>query len=244
MTLLAGASTGIGSLIAFFSKKSGPRFISLSLGFSAGVMIYVSMGEILLKGRSYLSSAYGGKAGYFIMLAAFFAGMAILYLLNRVLPEERASEDGSMVKAGLFTALAIAVHNLPEGMATFVSSLGDPALALPVVFAIAVHNIPEGISVSVPLACGGLGRKKAFLISFASGLTEPLGALLGYLILFPFMSDGVYGILFSAVAGIMTYISFDELIPTAEKAGGHGITMLGLTCGMAVMAVSLGLFIN
>ncbi len=244
MTLIAGASTGIGSLIAFFSKKTGPRFMALCMGFSAGVMIYVSMGEILLKGKRYLMSAYGERTGYFVTIISFFAGMALLEILNKVIPESSVQEKGGMVKAGLFTALAIAIHNLPEGMATFISSLGDPALALPVVFAIAIHNIPEGISVSVPLVCGGMGRKRAFLVSFVSGLTEPLGAMLGYLILFPFMNDDIYGILFSAVAGIMVYISFDELIPTAEKSGYHGITMVGLVGGMITMAVSLGLFIN
>ncbi len=243
MTLLAGLSTGIGSLTALFSGRRGPRFLCLCMGFSAGVMIYVSLGEILLKGRSYLAAALGERAGYFVMLAAFFGGMGLLALLNKILPESGEGEGGDMKKAGLVTALAIALHNLPEGMATFMAALSDPSIALPVVVAIAVHNIPEGISVALPLAYGGMGKKKAFLLSLASGLTEPLGAVVGYLLLTPFMNDGVYGAVFSAVAGIMTYISLDELLPAAEREGSHGLALAGVVVGMAVMGVSVGLFL-
>ncbi len=244
MTLLAGLSTGIGSLTALFSGRRGPRFLCLCMGFSAGVMIYVSLGEILLKGRSYLTSALGERAGYFVMLAAFFGGMGLLALLNKILPESGESgAGGDMKKAGLVTALAIALHNLPEGMATFMAALSDPSIALPVVVAIAVHNIPEGISVALPLAYGGMGKRKAFLLSLASGLTEPLGAVVGYLLLTPFMSDGVYGAVFSAVAGIMTYISLDELLPAAEREGSHGLALVGVVSGMGIMGVSVGLFL-
>ena len=243
MTLLAGLSTGIGSLTALFSGKRGPRFLCLCMGFSAGVMIYVSLGEILLKGRNYLTLALGERTGYFLMLAAFFGGMGLLWLLNKALPENVNTSGGDMKRAGLVTALAIALHNLPEGMATFMATLSDPSIALPVVVAIAVHNIPEGISVALPLAYGGMGKKKAVLLSLGSGLTEPLGAVVGYLLLSPFMSDGVYGAVFSAVAGIMTYISLDELLPAAEREGSHGLALVGVVSGMAVMGVSVGLFL-
>ena len=144
---------------------------------------------------------------------------------------------------GLFTALAIALHNFPEGLATFVSALDDPALALPIVFAIAIHNIPEGISVSIPIYHATGSKKKAFLYSFISGLAEPIGALVGWLILMPFMNDTVFGIIFASVAGIMVFISFDELLPAAREYGEHHLSIYGLISGMMLMAVSLLLFI-
>jgi ZIP family zinc transporter len=147
------------------------------------------------------------------------------------------------MRTGLFTALAIAVHNFPEGLATFVSALQAPSMAVPIVVAIAIHNIPEGIAVSVPIFHATGSRKKAFLYSFASGLSEPLAALVGYLILLPFLSDALYGMLFAAVAGIMVFISFDELLPTARAYGEHHLSIYGLVAGMAVMAVSLWLFV-
>jgi len=147
-----------------------------------------------------------------------------------------------LMRTGLFTALAIAIHNFPEGLATFVSALQEPSLAIPLVVATAIHNIPEGIAVSVPIYYATEDRKKSFFYSFASGLSEPVGALIGYLILMPFMSDVVYGILFAAVAGIMVFISVDELLPSARAYGEHHLSIYGLIAGMAVMAISLWLF--
>ena len=146
------------------------------------------------------------------------------------------------MRTGLFTALAITIHNFPEGMATFVSALQEPTIAIPIAVAIAIHNIPEGIAVSVPIYYATGNRKKAFWYSFASGLSEPLGAVIGYLILMPFINDTVNGFLFAAVAGIMVFISFDELLPAAREYGEHHLSIYGLCAGMAVMALSLWLF--
>ena len=146
------------------------------------------------------------------------------------------------MRTGLLTALAIAIHNFPEGLATFVSALQEPSLAIPIVVAIAIHNIPEGIAVSVPIYYATGDKKKAFLYSSASGLSEPIGAIIGYLILMPFMNDIVYGLLFAGVAGIMVFISLDELLPSAKEYGEHHLSIYGLVAGMAVMAVSLLLF--
>jgi ZIP family zinc transporter len=144
---------------------------------------------------------------------------------------------------GLFTALAIAIHNFPEGLATFTSALKDPYMGLSIAVAIAIHNIPEGIAVSVPVFYATKNRNKAFLYSFLSGLAEPLGALIGYLILLQFFSELVFGIVFAMVAGIMVFISLDELLPTAEKYGEHHLAMYGVISGMIVMALSLLLFL-
>lgn len=148
------------------------------------------------------------------------------------------------MRLGVFTALAIAIHNFPEGIATFVSAFQDPGVAIPIVAAIAIHNIPEGIAVSVPIYQATGSRQKAFLYSFLSGLAEPIGALLGWLILIPIMSDMVYGIIFAGVAGIMVFISVDELLPASREYGEHHLSIYGLIAGMMVMATSLLLFME
>ena len=183
--------------------------------------------------------------------------MLLIALIDRLVPEYEnphemtyldgdsdrlAADSGKMMRMGLITALAISIHNFPEGMATFVSALQGEGLALPITMAIAIHNIPEGVAVAVPLFYATGSRKKALGYSLLSGLSEPLGALIGYLLLRPFMSDTLMGILFGAIAGVMVYISLDELLPSAEEYGEHHQAMLGVIAGMAVMAVSLLLF--
>ncbi|MFS8541823.1 MAG: zinc transporter ZupT, partial [Tissierellales bacterium] len=153
--------------------------------------------------------------------------------------QQKASETSQLMRMGMFSALAIAIHNFPEGLATFISAIENPTLGLSIAIAIAIHNIPEGIAVSVPIYYATGNRKKAFIHSFMSGLSEPLGALIGFTLLFKFINDVMFGIIFAAVAGIMVYISLDELLPTAEKYGEHHIAIYGLMGGMAVMALSL-----
>lgn len=255
-TLIAGLSTTIGSCIAFFAKKTNTKFLSISLGFSAGVMIYVSMVEIFQKAKTVLSLPFGEKTGTLVTIISFFGGMLLIAIIDKLIPSEEnphevkseeqlAKNQGGkskLMRTGLFTALAIGIHNFPEGLATFVSALQEPSLAIPIVVAIALHNIPEGIAVSVPIYYATGSKKKAFLYSFASGLSEPVGALIGYLILMPIMSDTVYGILFAAVAGIMVFISLDELLPAAREYGEHHLSIYGLVAGMIVMSISLWLF--
>lgn len=256
LTLLAGLSTGIGSLIALLAKRTNRRFLSVSLGFSAGVMVYVSMIEIFAKAQSALTAQLGQRPGSWATVAAFFGGMLFIAMIDKLIPAEKnphevklvEQEDAApparkLMRMGVFTALAIAIHNFPEGLATFVSALQSPSIAIPIVVAIAIHNIPEGIAVSVPIYQATGSRKKAFCYSFLSGLAEPLGALIGWLLLMPIMTDTVFGIIFAAVAGIMVFISFDELLPAAREYGKHHLSIYGLISGMGVMAVSLLLFI-
>lgn len=258
MTLLAGLSTGIGSLMAFVAKKDNTKFLAVSLGFSAGVMIYVSMIELFSTANLSLAGYLGAKTGSTVTVAAFFGGMLFIALIDRLIPSDHnphevvspaniennkiSSTKDKLMRTGLFTALTLAIHNFPEGIATFVSALQDPSVAIPVVAAIAIHNIPEGIAVSVPIYYATGSKKKAFVYSFLSGLAEPLGAVIGYLILMPFMNDLIFGILYAAVAGIMVFISFDELLPAAREYGEHHLSIYGLVAGMVVMAVSLLLF--
>ncbi len=256
LTLLAGLSTGIGSLIALLAKRTNRRFLSVSLGFSAGVMVYVSMIEIFAKAQSALTAQLGQRPGSWATVAAFFGGMLFIAVIDKLIPAEKNPHEVKLVeqenaapparklmRMGVFTALAIAIHNFPEGLATFVSALQSPSIAIPIVVAIAIHNIPEGIAVSVPIYQATGSRKKAFCYSFLSGLAEPLGALIGWLLLMPIMTDTVFGIIFAAVAGIMVFISFDELLPAAREYGEHHLSIYGLISGMGVMAVSLLLFI-
>ncbi len=262
LTLLAGLSTGIGSFIAFFARKTNTGFLSVSLGFSAGVMIYVSMIEIFPEAEESLSAVFGDNLGAAYTVVAFFAGIFFIGIIDRLVPsfenphEPHCVEDISKVESeikndsvdfdrnkmhrlGLFTALAITIHNFPEGLATFMAVLHDPALGLAIAIAIALHNIPEGIAVSVPIYYATGSRKKAFLYSFLSGLAEPLGAIIGFLILMPFMNDAVFGFVFAMVGGIMVYISLDELLPAAQKFGKHHLSIYGLIAGMIVMAISI-----
>jgi len=273
LTLLAGLSTGIGSALAFFTKKSNNKFLSLSLGFSAGVMIYISMVEIFFKSKNSLVAELGLKAGSWVNVISFFGGMFLIALIDKLIPSgenphemhsieeineenpeeshhneirikhEKAKASNSLLRMGVFTALAIAIHNFPEGLATFVSALQEPTIAIPIAVAIALHNIPEGIAVSVPIFYATGSKKKAFVYSFLSGLSEPVGALVGYLILMPILNDTVMGIIFGMVAGIMVYISLDELLPSAREYGEHHLAIYGLVGGMILMAVSLLLFI-
>lgn len=259
ITLFAGLSTGVGSALAFFAKQTNTRFLSVSLGFSAGVMIYVSLIEIFAKAKTELVTVYGAREGYWFTVIAFFAGIAIIAVIDKLIPsmenphEIKRVEDIEMspdelkakklMRMGLFTALAIGIHNFPEGLATFTAALTSPELGIAIAVAIAIHNIPEGIAVSVPVYYATGSKRKAFWLSFSSGLAEPVGALIGYLILMPFLSPTLFGILFAAVAGIMVFISLDELLPSAEKYGEHHLSIYGLIAGMVVMAVSLLLFV-
>jgi len=257
LTILAGLSTGIGSVLAFYTKQTNKKFLSAALGFSAGVMIYVSMIEIFVKARDSLEIIYGATKGYWITTIAFFAGIAVIAVIDKFVPsaenphelrdvgdmEKHQTKDAVLLRMGMFSALAIAIHNFPEGLATFTGALQDPTLGISIAVAIAIHNIPEGIAVSVPIFFATGDRKKAFSYSFLSGLSEPLGALVGYFLLMRFFNEAMFGIVFASVAGIMVYISLDELLPTAEKYGEHHIAIYGLISGMAVMALSLLLFV-
>lgn len=252
LTTFAGLSTGFGSFLAFFTKRDNTFFLATALGFSAGVMIYVSFVELLPKALELLEPVHGEHGAAWIMTGGFFAGILFIGIIDRLVPEHenphevRSLDDGppdrsrrKLHRMGVFAALAIAVHNFPEGIATFFAALHDPALGVAIAAAVALHNIPEGIAVAVPIFYATGSRKKAFWLSLSSGLAEPVGAVLGYLLLRPFFSDTVFGLIFAGVAGIMIFISIDELFPAAREYG-HGHTPIyALIAGMMIMALSL-----
>ncbi len=265
LTLFAGLSTGIGSALAFYTKQTNKKFLSGALGFSAGVMVYVSFIEIFPKANESLSLVLGDEQGMLVTTLAFFGGIAVIALIDKFVPsyenpheiydlsnvdnlseledyevkKKKRIQDKNLLRMGVFSALAIAIHNFPEGMATFFAALENPTLGISIAIAIAIHNIPEGVAVSIPIFFATGDKKKAFKYSFVSGLSEPIGAIAGYFILINFASDLMFGIIFAGVAGIMVYISLDELLPTAEKYSEHHVVIYGLIAGMALMATSL-----
>lgn len=260
LTVLAGLSTGIGSAIAYFIRKPGPRAMSLILGFSAGVMLYISFAELL---RSSIEQVGFGTANL-----GFFIGIAFIAVIDILVPHEykdehadltadappeailagrgfrrrygRRATRSSLMRIGLLTAIGIAIHNLPEGLAVFSSGItGDRSFGILVAVAIAMHNIPEGVSVSVPVLEATGSRKRAFIYSFVAGLAEPVGALIGYAILFNFLTPTLIFTLLAFAAGIMVYISLDELLPTAHSYGKEHLVIIGVIGGMIVMALSI-----
>jgi ZIP family zinc transporter len=252
LTALAGLSTGIGSTIALVAKRTNRAFLAAALGFSGGVMIYVSFVELFPVSQDLLVGSYGPTTGAWITAASFFGGMLLTALVDFLVPSyenpheaglvediEDHRERGRLKRVGLLTALAIGIHNFPEGLATFFAALPSLAAGIPVAIAIALHNIPEGISVSIPMYYATGSRKKAFTYSFLSGVSEPVGAVVGYLLLRPFISDVVMGVVFAAVAGVMVFISLDQLIPNAKRYEEGHPSVYGLIAGMVVMALSL-----
>lgn len=271
LTLIAGAATGLGGLLIIFNKKLSSNFLAGALGLSAGVMIFISLAELYPEAQAAIQgAAYSGINGKALVLVSFFVGMGIIFLIDFVVPdyenpheatglsldsktlatemisasEKMTGGHSALKKLGIMSALAIAIHNFPEGMATFISSLGDSQMGAGITFAVAIHNIPEGIAVAIPIYYATRSKGKAVLYATLSGLTEPVGAAICYGVTAMFgvqISEGgaAFPLILAAVAGIMIYISLDELLPTAEKYGKHHVAIAGVVGGMAIMGISL-----
>jgi len=267
LSLLAGLSTSIGSFIAFFMKRPSPKFISFIMGFSAGVMILISFLELLPKSIEALGFLMAISFFFLGMLVMFIIDVLISHeyefedsieiLINnkgqrkphlhyghrhRQHPHHRGEKvNESLVKSSIFIFFGVFIHNFPEGMATFIGTLTQVKLGILLTIAIALHNIPEGIAVAVPIYVCTLDKKKAFKWSFLSGMSEPLGAVLTWLILFPFINDNVLNAMLGAVGGIMVYISLDELLPVSRSLAKEHYSIIGIITGMFIMSVSLAL---
>ncbi len=273
ITLFAGLATGIGGLIAFFAKRTKTSFLAFSLGFSAGVMIFISFTEILTQAGNIMRLNYDQNTAAWLTFVSFVAGIGLSAAIDKILPSEgnphelkrveqmhpesrdpdktechgrsmpqpgkRPARDHKLMRIGTFTAIAIGVHNFPEGIATFMSAMSDVAVGISIAVAVAIHNIPEGIAVSVPVYYATGSRRKALTWSVLSGFAEPIGAFAGYFILTLFNTDMSLGFVFAIVAGIMIYISFDELLPAAHKYGKHHVAIYGLISGMIMIGLSL-----
>ena len=265
LTLIAGSATGIGGALVLFKKKISSNFLAGALGLSAGVMIFISLAELFPEAQEMIAGL-GIPHGKILVLVAFFIGMGLITLIDFVIPEyenpheasglsldtrtaavgvlEQTGNEKALHRLGLLSALAIAVHNFPEGIATFIGAMNDPEMGAGITFAIAIHNIPEGIAVAIPIYYATKSKGKALLYATLSGLSEPIGALLCYAIASMFgieLTGGspAFPLVLAAVAGIMIFISLDELLPTAEKYGKHHIAIAGVVGGMAIMGVSL-----
>ena len=265
LTLIAGAATGIGGALVLFKKKISSDFLAGALGLSAGVMIFISMAEMFPESQEMIAGT-GLTHGEAFVLVAFFVGMGLITLIDFAIPEyenpheapglsldsktaavgvlEHTGNEKAMHRLGLLSALAIAVHNFPEGIATFIGALNDPEMGAGITFAIAIHNIPEGIAVARPIYYATKSKGKALLYATLSGMSEVIGALLCLAVTAIFgieLTGGgpAFPLVMSAVAGIMIYISLDELLPTAEKYGKHHIAIAGVVGGMAIMGISL-----
>ena len=266
LTLIAGSATGIGGALVLFKKKLSSNFLAGSLGLSAGVMIFISLAELYPEAQAEVMGITPGAHGKTFVLIAFFVGMGIITLIDFLIPEyenpheapglslgektaavdvlEHTGNAAALKKLGIMSALAIAIHNFPEGVATFIGALNNQEMGAGITFAIALHNIPEGIAIAIPIYYATRNKAKALLYATLSGLSELLGALLCILITSVFgielTGDSMaFPLILSAVAGIMIYISLDELLPTAEKYGKHHIAIGGVVAGMAIMAISL-----
>lgn len=258
LTLAAGLSTGLGSALGLLNRRFSTRLLTLALSFSAGVMLYVSFVEIFPKARDALGRELGPRPGYWATVLSFFTGIAAIALIDRLLPLHEsgltpaleagapprsglgARSNPDLMRTGLFSALAIAIHNFPEGLATFIGALSSPRLGIGIAIAIAIHNIPEGLAVSAPIYYATGSKPQAFWISLASGLAEPVGAAVGFIFLGTMPNDLVLGLVFASVAGVMVYICLDELLPTAQRMASHHHLMIGgLLAGMGVMSLSL-----
>lgn len=265
LTLIAGSATGIGGALVLFKKKISSNFLAGALGLSAGVMIFISLAELFPEAQAMIAGT-GMQHGEAFVLIAFFVGMGIITLIDFTIPEyenpheasglsldartaaigvlDETGSEKALHRLGLMSALAIAIHNFPEGIATFIGALNDPEMGAGITFAIAIHNIPEGIAVAIPIYYATKSKGKALLYATLSGLSEPIGALLCWAIAAIFGveltgSSPAFPLILAAVAGIMIYISLDELLPTAEKYGKHHIAIAGVVGGMAIMGISL-----
>lgn len=265
LTLIAGSATGIGGALVLFKKKISSNFLAGALGISAGVMIFISLAEMFPEAQAMIGET-GLSHGKAFVLIAFFVGMGIITLIDFTIPEyenpheasglsldaktaavgmvQQSGSEKALQRLGIMSALAIAIHNFPEGIATFIGSLNDPEMGAGITFAISIHNIPEGIAVAIPIYYATKSKAKALLYATLSGLSEVIGAALCLAVTSIFgieLTGGgpIFPLIMSAVAGIMIYISLDELLPTAEKYGKHHIAIAGVVGGMAIMGVSL-----
>ena len=266
LTLIAGAATGIGGALVLFRKRISSNFLAGALGLSAGVMIFISLAELFPEAQAEIMATGSVRHGEAFVLIAFFVGMGIITLIDFLIPEyenpheasglslntktaavgmlEQTGNEKALHRLGLMSALAIAIHNFPEGIATFIGALNDPQMGAGITFAIAIHNIPEGIAVAIPIYYATKSKGKALLYATLSGLSEVVGALLCLAVTAVFgielTGDSiVFPLILAAVAGIMIYISLDELLPTAEKYGKHHVAIAGVVGGMAIMGISL-----
>lgn len=242
LSLFAGMSTVIGAFILFFTKSENKKLITFALAFSAGVMITISFTDLFPAAEEALSKYYGKLNGVLFSIFFMIIGLLIALLIDELIPENNTSSDTnnnkSLFRVGFVSMIAIMLHNFPEGVATFVSGYQDTTLGVYITMAIALHNIPEGITIAMPIYYSTNSKAKAFKYTFISGIAEPIGAILAFLLLKPFINELILGIIFALVAGIMLYIAFQELIPESRKYGYNGLYIFSVFLGICIIPIS------
>ena len=244
LSSISGLSTVIGAVLVFFTKTKNNRFLTFSLGFSAGVMITVSFTDLFPAAQEAISKYHGKANGILWSILFMLIGALMAFLIDSFIPDEEKSQvpkddkNFGLFRVGLVSTIALMIHNFPEGIATFVSGYQDAALGISVTLAIALHNIPEGIAIAMPIYFATKSRAKALKYSFLSGMAEPLGAFISFLFLKPFINDLVLGIVFAVVSGIMMYISFSELIPSSREYGHIKLSLASIFLGVAIMPIT------
>ncbi len=245
LTLFAGFSTSIGGLVAFSVKETNSKTFSILLGFSVGVMLYVSFVELL----------HHSIEIFHILIATLFfvIGIGIMYSFDLLISHKhhlnksiftRDTENPvvNVEKSSKLIVVGIFVHKILEGMVILVGVLEDLRLGVLLAFAIALHNIPEGMAVALPVYTSTKSKKKAFLWSFITGLSEPLGTLIVGLIFYPFINEYFLGAMLAIVAGLMVYIAIDELLPVSQHFGNERLSTLGILAGIVIIALSITAF--
>ena len=243
LSFIAGMSTLLGTLIVFVIKKKSERLVSASLGFAGGVMISVSFTDLLPNANELLLGYFGEKMGIVISTLFLLVGVLIAGGLDRFVPHidehhEEEYKHQNLFRVGFVSTLAIGLHNFPEGIATFMAGYEDITLGISITLAIAMHNIPEGISVAMPIYFSTGSFKKAFKYTFLSGIAEPIGALLAFLVLKPYINDFSLGAIFSLISGIMLYIAIEELIPSSRQYGYIKTALTATFIGIVLMPLT------
>ncbi len=238
LTSLAGFSTLLGTLFIFY-KGNTQKLTKFSLAFASGVMLCVSVVDLIPEAITLLFTNNLNKT-FITTLLFIVIGLTISLIIDYTIPENNKVKDKKLYKIGIFSMLAIIVHNIPEGIATFLSTQADLALGISLTIAIALHNIPEGISISVPIYSASNSKKRAFFYTLVSALAEPLGAVLAFLFLSPIINDRIMGAILAIIAGIMTHIALAKLLPASLKYKGKG-TLLFFIIGVILMYFSINL---
>ena len=236
LTTMAGLSTMLGCIPILINIKNEKKIIAGSLSFAAGVMICVSVIDLVPESISMLENTYNGIITVLLSFSFIMIGMIISSLIDNKLTIQK---NIPLYKVGIISMIAIILHNIPEGIVTFISTTKDISLGISLCIAIAMHNIPEGISISIPIYYATKSKGKALIYTFISGLSETIGAVITYLFLLPFINEVILGLLFSLIAGIMLYISFVELLPTSSSYKENYITKIFFIIGLVFMLLKL-----
>lgn len=243
LTSIAGASTLIGAFLIFFHFKNTDKIIAGSLSFAAGVMITVSLTDLIPESIALLNTQHNLFPTLLLSAIFLVIGILLSMMIDTYLPEQYTNtKDGKLYRVGLISMLAIILHNVPEGIATFAASNSDITLGIALTIAIALHNIPEGISISVPIYYSTKSHLKALSYTFLSGISELLGAFIAFLFLSTFINNTVMGCLMATIAGIMLHISFYELLPMSKKYSFSLITKKYFIFGIFFMLIGHFLF--